>query len=509
LKEEKVKLEKCSKVLNNSSNNCMVFSKLFQQNKLENLFYPLSFRKVNNTRALLIKKTFIKRTNNLIAEQIKLMITLAFLILFYTNCDSKINPNSSDLGSAILPSSQLNISGLIQDLEGSTFHSLDHDQDHSILRINQVIERSIQLMPLAQRISQLLIIQLRYDSSGLPIRRVTQEIQQVLEDLAPGGLILFGENVQTPDQLVRFIYQIHDAIPGPPAILAIDQEGGLVNRLRNPAMGATPLPSAYVMAQNGVDFAYQAGFVTGRELKSLGITMNFAPVADLSGDPATAFIGTRSFGPNPLDTGNFVSAFISGQSEGGVASVLKHFPGHGATAIDSHFEVVTFPYTKDQLLTRDLIPFIMGIESGASGVMAAHIQYPNIDLNLLPASISPVLLQELLRDTLGFERLIITDALEMQGVKQIMSSAQAAVQAILAGADMILTPFNPWPTFEALMNAVETGQLSEHRINQSLRRILRHKAQWGSGLAFQGLEYQLKHSREVLGSYEHRMLLER
>ena len=427
-------------------------------------------------------------------KSIRFLFILLVSTLIYIGCDPTIKTSIDDHSDT---------------LEDPTLHSLDYHQDQWLLRINQVIERSIQLMPLEQRIAQLLIIQLRYDSSGQPLRQVNQEIRQVLQDLAPGGIILFGENVQNPDQLLRFIYQIHEAIPGPPAILAIDQEGGLVNRLRNPAMGATPLPSALVMAQHGVDFTHKAGLVTGKELRSLGITMNFAPVADLSGDPQTAFIGTRSFGPNPLDTGYLVSAFIRGQSEGGVASVIKHFPGHGATPIDSHFDVVTFPYTKDQLLARDLIPFKMGIDSGASGIMAAHIQYPNIDVDLYPASISPILLQGLLRDALGFDRLIITDALEMQGVKQIMSSDQAAVQAIIAGADMILTPFNPWPTFRAIMNAVETGQLAEQRIDQSVRRILLHKAQWGSGLALQGLEYQITRSQEILGSMEHRMLLSR
>jgi len=390
--------------------------------------------------------------------------------------------------------------------------SLDTRSDHttystSFLSLNQVIDRSIPLMPLPLRLSQLLIIQMRYDSLGQPIRSIDEGSKTFLRDLAPGGVILFGENVQSPAQLLSFIYDVHESIPGPHPIIAIDQEGGLVNRLRSPTMGATPLPSAFVMARRGTQFTENAGYVTAKELRSLGITMNFAPVADLSGNPEIAFISTRSFGPDPLTTGELVSSFIRGQNQGRVASIIKHFPGHGATAVDSHFAVVTFPYTKDELKSRDLIPFQEGITAGAAGVMAAHIQYPNIDDSLFPASLSSILLQDLLRDSLGFTGLIITDALEMQGVKQIMSSDQAAVQAILAGADMILTPNNPWPTFQALLSAVENGILSEERINQSVRRILLHKAQWGTGLAFQGREYQIEQARNSLGSPEHRRLL--
>lgn len=442
-----------------------------------------------------------------VASQTKLwflLICFSLLIISCYNSSSIGGPSQASADSIAL---QTQPSEAKLNLDDHSNPEESFEQDPFILRINQIIDRSIQIMPLAQRVAQLLIIQLRYDSQGQPIREISPELHQLLHSLAPGGLILFGENVQNPTQLVNFVYDVHGAISGPPPILAIDQEGGLVNRLRNPTMGATPLPSALSVAQRGSDFAEVAGLVTGRELKSLGITMNFAPVADLSGNPQTAFIGTRSFGPNPLDTGHLVSAFIRGQTKGGVASVIKHFPGHGATEVDSHFAVVTFPYTKDQLLTRDLIPFKMGIEAGASGIMAAHIQYPNIDASLFPASISPILLQQLLRDSLGFEGLVITDALEMQGVKQIMSPDQAAVQAILAGADMILTPFDPWPTFEALVAAVEDGVISEARLNQSVRRILGHKAQWGSGLELQGLEYQITRAQNILGSAEHRSLL--
>ncbi len=358
-----------------------------------------------------------------------------------------------------------------------------------------VIERSLEIMSIEEKIGQLLMIQLRYSDDGRPLRTLQPQHLNQLKTLGPGGVILFGENLHAPQQAQQFIQDLKHHIPGPPPIIAVDQEGGLVDRLRSSpdmAHSTTRIPSAWELGNSEPDAPYLAGLTTGNELRELGITMNLAPVADLSSRVERSFLGTRTFGGDPEHVGSMVQAFIRGLTDSAIASVAKHFPGHGDTVLDSHYHLISFDTDLEGLLSHDLIPFIRAIESQVSGIMAAHISFPAIDPSQYPASISPILLRGILRDTLGFEGLIITDALEMMGIRKFMEPEEASVQAILAGADIILTPFNPWPTYNALLNAYSQGILTEQRINESVRRILHHKSTWQSRVKKMTLYHSLK-----------------
>src|SRR5690606_36008694 len=190
---------------------------------------------------------------------------------------------------------------------------------------------------------------------------------------------------------ITLFRDLHEALGGISPILGVDQEGGLVDRLDDGNMGATRFPSPAILARAGADSVYRSGRIVGRELHALGITMSFAPVADLGGEGS--FIGTRAFGSEPEEVADLVAAFVEGQASTGVASVLKHFPGHGASPVDTHNEVLVREISRDDLENRDLLPFRRGLESGAAGILAGHIVLPNLDSEELPASISPQVLQ--------------------------------------------------------------------------------------------------------------------
>jgi len=375
-------------------------------------------------------------------------------------------------------------------------------------KLAQVITRSLMSMEVEAKIAQLLMIQLRYTPDVIFLCYVGPREYELLFRLRPGGIILFGENLQSPAQTIEFIEEIQRIQGGPPPILATDQEGGVVNRLRSPLLHSTLTPASSVLGTLESEASKAVGQVLGAELRALGITMNLAPVADLATPGGQSFIRTRSFGADPGAAGERVAAMIEGLGSSRVASIMKHYPGHGDTAQDSHLELITFPTNLEQLMERDLLPFRQGIEAGAAGTMAAHISYPNIDPSGYPASISEIMLTEILREGLGYDGLIMTDALEMQGLRQFMAPDEAAVQAILAGADIILTPYNPWPTYEALYRAVKDGILPISRLDQSVRRILEHKARWGSGQdPLLNTDQKIRLAEKILGSPEHQSLI--
>lgn len=369
-------------------------------------------------------------------------------------------------------------------------------------------------MDLEQLVGQMLILQLRYTRTGGPKRSLEPEDRALLRQIGPGGVVFFGENMGNIPQVVTLGRDIQEAAQGSVAgrpFIAIDQEGGLVSRLHSSGgIPATRIPSARSIGRTG-DYrvAEGAGEITGRELSSLGIQLNFAPVADLSAWQTDSFIGSRSYGGDPETTAGFVAAFIQGQRSQGVWSVIKHYPGHGDTTQDSHHQVVEFEADIGELMDGALVPFIRGIDAGAAGIMAAHIAYPRVDETGLPASVSPVLLGGLLRERLGFDGLIVTDALEMRGLSRVMSPEQAAVQAVLAGADCILTTEDPLPTRDAIVAAVRTGVISRDRIVQSVRRILGMKGEMGllGGIGIT-LEEAVTKAEGIIGRPEHKMRLE-
>jgi len=260
---------------------------------------------------------------------------------------------------------------------------------------------------------------------------------------------------------------------GVPAFLCVDEEGGTVTRISG--KGVIDVPYIDTMQSVGLgepEDAYAVGETIGSYLSELLFNVDFAPVADVATNPDNSVIGTRSFGSDAEVVSSMVASFVEGIQNQGVAATLKHFPGHGDTAEDSHVSRSTSYKTLEELWECELLPFAAGIEAGCRFVMVGHISLPNVTGDDTPATVSELLVTELLREEMGFDGIIVTDAMNMAAITDYYSSAEAAVAAVSAGADMILMPADFQSAYEGLVSAVNTGVLSEERIDESLRRIL-------------------------------------
>lgn len=308
----------------------------------------------------------------------------------------------------------------------------------------------------------------------------------LIDDLRVGGIVLMGRNISPPPTLraLTGTLQTRAHASGlPPLLIATDQEGGRVQRLAPPHYPARPAAQSVGDADNA-QAARQAAADMGRELASVGINWDFAPVLDVNNNPQNPVIGTRSFGGDPALVSRLGVAAIEGlQQDAHVLACAKHFPGHGDTDTDSHFALPRIPHSRARLDAVELPPFQAAITAQAASMMTAHILFHALDA-ALPATLSPAILTGLLREEMGYEGLVITDDLEMRGVAARWGAPEAAVLAVLAGADMLLcchTRATQYAIRDALVSAVRTGRLREGRLDISLARIAHAKAHWLGG----------------------------
>lgn len=304
---------------------------------------------------------------------------------------------------------------------------------------------------------------------------------ELVRDYGIGGIIYFGPNVTTPKALARFGNQLQRAAAGnavPIAVLtAIDQEQGIVVRVGPPA---TVLPGSMALgATYSPDAAELAARITGDELRAMGVFANYAPVADVNLNPRNPVIGVRSFSSSPGLVAQLVAAQVRGYQAARVAATAKHFPGHGDTGVDSHVDLPAITHGRATLMAIDVVPFASAIEAGVDAIMTGHLLIPAIDETGLPATLSAPVITGLLRDRLGFDGVVVTDSLRMQGVRTRFGDGEVAVRAILAGADQLLDPPDLRRAHAAVMRAVASGRISSDRLDASVRRILRMKARLG------------------------------
>ena len=315
------------------------------------------------------------------------------------------------------------------------------------------------------------------DNSITGSTRVSDEMYALYDQYPCGGFALFRKNILSPSQLRGFTEKLHSLGPVTP-VLGIDEEGGRIARIANhpydfhvqkfPAMGQ-------IAASGDLTQARKAGKTIGEYLRAYGFDIDFAPVTDVNTNPLNPVIGDRAFGDDPQTAALMAEQVIYGLHESGVASCIKHFPGHGDTATDTHTG-----YAETQKSCEE-IPFRAGIAAGTELVMTAHIAAPAVTGSGEPATMSPILLTEKLRGELGFEGLIITDALSMGAIREKYSSSEACIACLNAGADILLMPYDYYEAFDGVVRAVESGELPESRIDESVYRILKFKQERGYG----------------------------
>ncbi|WP_425589672.1 glycoside hydrolase family 3 N-terminal domain-containing protein [Guptibacillus hwajinpoensis] len=376
-----------------------------------------------------------------------------------------------------------------------------------------LIDNAIAGMTMEEKVGQMLMPDYR-NWNGENVTEMLPEIEAQIKQYHLGGVILFRENVVTTEQTTKLVAEYQEASEKYGMLMTIDQEGGIVTRLQsgtdmpgNMALGATRSP----------ELSEKVGHAIGEELASLGINMNFAPDMDVNNNPDNPVIGVRSFGEDPELVADLGIAYTKGLQETGVAATAKHFPGHGDTAVDSHLGLPEVPYDKDRLMEVELYPFQKAMEAGIDAIMTAHVTFPKIDDTKviskkdgteisLPATLSHKVLTELMRDEMGYEGVITTDAMNMGAIQDHFGSVDAAIRAVKAGTDIVLMPVGLPEVAEGLYEAVESGDIPEERIEASVERILTLKVNRGIIKSEHPIdvEDQIQEALQTVGSGEHK-----
>ena len=344
-----------------------------------------------------------------------------------------------------------------------------------------MVSENLYALPLEQQIGQFLFI-------GLPGTELDGETRDLVEEVQPGGVIIFGRNVAGPEQLRSLLDGVRELVKTP-LLFGIDQEGGLVDRLRRIF---TPMPSARTIRQHGdLAAARVLGRITGEVLRMLGFNLNFAPVMSImteDRDLLSNGLYSRSFGRSPGEVLGYTTVYMRGLQGTGLLGCLKHFPGIGAGEVDSHEEMPVVQLSHDDLIAQDLAPYIelfQRRDDRVRCVMVSHGGFPNIDIReeitgglLEPASLNYNIVTKLLREELGYQHLVVTDDLEMGAIARHCEIEDAAVRAAKAGEDMLLICASPDKIrrgYQGLLEAAKNGQLSQTHIRQTLDRIARTK----------------------------------
>lgn len=302
------------------------------------------------------------------------------------------------------------------------------------------------------------------------------EMKINLQKYPAGGICFFAKNIDTPEQVKKYISDLQEA-SSIPLFIAVDEEGGRVARIaRNKNFNVTTISSALkIGSTNNPCNAYDMGLTIGTYLQELGFNTDFAPVADIWTNPENRIIGDRAFSTTPDEAGSMIKACIEGFHGTKTFTTVKHFPGHGDTSDDSHTGSVYTYKTWEELKACEMIPFASGINAGTDFIMVGHIKTPNATDDNLPATLSGTWITDRLKGEMNFTGLVITDAMGMKAISGYYSPVQAAEMAIEAGADIILMPPDYTKVFEEILAAIGEGKISEERINQSVNKILKLK----------------------------------
>ena len=340
-------------------------------------------------------------------------------------------------------------------------------------KLDEIIDTVIAAMPLEDRVAGLFVVRPESITGVSTAVQAAEGTQKALEQYAVGGIIYFAKNIQSGQQITEMIHNTR-AYSKYPLFIAVDEEGGTVSRVADKGL-AERVDSAEKIGQSQDPAnAYHAGQTIGSYLSALGFDLNFAPVADLA-NVENSVMKARAYGAQAALVQPYVTFMMSGLEESGVTACVKHFPGLGSTAADTHTGLAVSKRTAEEFRTEEFLVFRAAIDAGAKMIMVGHMAAPSLTGDNTPASMSSILVTDILRDEMGFEGVIITDGMEMAAISQYYSAEDAAIMALKAGCDMILLPDDFEEAYRGVLKAVEESIISEERINDSLKRIYRIK----------------------------------
>ena len=341
--------------------------------------------------------------------------------------------------------------------------------------LNEMVEESVAGMTLEQKVAGLFFVTPEQLTGVGQAVQAGEGTREALATWPVGGLVYFKQNIQSEEQLREMLANTASYSTFP-IFLGVDEEGGRVARVAD-ALGLENVgPMADIGSTGDVQAAYTANQTIGTYLASYGFNVDFAPVADVLTNEDNAVIGDRAFSGDPQTVADMVAGAVEGLQSAGVSACLKHFPGHGDTAGDSHTGAAETDRTKEEMDAAEFLPFRSGIETGADMVMVGHISAPSLtDGEKIPASLSEEIITGILREELGYDGIVITDAMNMAAVTDYYEADVAAIMALKAGADMILMPEDFQQAYEGVLQAVQDGTISQERVDDSLKRIYRVK----------------------------------
>ena len=352
--------------------------------------------------------------------------------------------------------------GIVQENSGKIGEDLSEEKNK--MNIDEIVGN----MTLEEKIGQMIV-------SSNP---------EKVRELNLGGLILMGEDMGTLEETRGLVFSLsEDEKTGVPRILATDQEGGIVQRLAGISdfyekTGFSEIPEMFEIGKTGdLELARETGRKIAEQVKAVGLNMTFAPVLDVYSNPDNTVIGTRSFSSEAETVAEMGVNLGRGLDEGGVVGVYKHFPGHGDTAVDSHYNLPVVEKSLEELEMEELVPFRAAIQAGAKMIMVGHIALSEVTESRVPASLSAEIIQGILRERLGFSGLVITDGLNMGALTEEYSGEEIAVLAVKAGNDLLLMPVDEEEAIGAIKAAVERGEITEEEITERVRKIIEFRAE--------------------------------
>lgn len=339
--------------------------------------------------------------------------------------------------------------------------------------LDEIVKSSIAEMPVEDKVAGLFIITPEAFTGTDVVIRAGDATKERLNECAVGGLIYFSQNIKDADQLTEMLSNIKGWSKYY-IFLGIDEEGGAVSRIAGSGLAENVGSMSEIGNSGDAAKAQEAGAAIGTYLAEYGFNMDFAPVADVVTEGNT-IIGDRSFGSDTNLVAPMVAAAVEGLQSTGVSACLKHFPGLGDTVEDTHDGMAVTDKTLESFMAVDFPVYQAGINAGADFIMASHISAPNVTGDNTPASLSGRMITEILRGQLGYQGIVITDAMNMSAITDYYTADEAAVMALQAGVDMILMPEDFEAAYNGVLEAVSNGTLSEERIDESLKRIFRVK----------------------------------